>query len=206
MEDQKDRAPEADRGGGDRAKYNNGASENNTSPPSRQGPADGKLSFLTVALFYGEKGIPIFPCNKLKKPLTRNGFKDATTDLEKIRAWWTQWPYAMIGMPTGRASGLFVIDIDRKNGKDGFKTLAALEAEYAPLSKTLTSQTPSGGLHLYFLMPDTDPPLRNTASKELGPGIDTRGEGGYVILPPSETDDGSYKWVDFDKVLPRGMV
>jgi hypothetical protein len=60
-----------------------------------------------------EEGIPVFPCNPYnKRPLTEHGFKGATTDPERIRPWWREHPQAMIGIPTGSASGVFVIDLD----------------------------------------------------------------------------------------------
>jgi hypothetical protein len=66
------------------------------------------------ALEYAGYGIPIFPCKQNKAPLTKNGFKEATADKEQIREWWHRWPEAMIGIPTGTASGIVVIDIDLK--------------------------------------------------------------------------------------------
>src|SRR6266478_3065554 len=79
----------------------------------KRGPSQAGISgaLLEAALGYGEGGIPVFPCNPdNKKPLTEHGFKDATTDPEKIRSWWREHPQAMIGVPTGPASGIFVID------------------------------------------------------------------------------------------------
>jgi len=168
-------------------------------PPENQAfstpTPNGQPKNLIYALAYAKRGIPVFPCDpKTKAPLTQKGFYDATTDPEKIRTWWKRWSNAIIGIPTGRASGRFVIDVDIKHGKNGFETLAALEAEYGPLPETLTAVTPSGGEHRYFLMPDTDPLLGNTASS-LGPGLDTRGQGGFTIVVPSEIDGRAYKWI-----------
>jgi hypothetical protein len=70
-------------------------------------------AILEAALSYAEEGIPVFPCNPYnKRPLTEHGFKGATTDPERIRPWWREHPQAMIGIPTGSASGVFVIDLD----------------------------------------------------------------------------------------------
>jgi putative DNA primase/helicase len=164
----------------------------NSSPIQEHGQSN-----LQAALKYAQSGIPVFPCNlSNKKPMTDNGFKDATTDTEAIEDWGDNWSKSLIGIPTGKISGLFVIDIDVKKSVNGFETLAALEEQYGKLPATRTVRTPSGGMHLYFVMPGTDQPLSNSTGK-LGPGIDTRGQGGYIIAPPSVNSSGkSYQYVD----------
>ena len=153
---------------------------------------------LNAALNYAALGIPIFPCKPDKKPYTAHGFKDATTKTEQIKEWWTKYPNAMIGIPTGKASGLLVLDIDVKNGVNGIETLAGLEAQYGKLPATPIVATPSGGIHHYFAMPETNPPLGNSNGK-LGPGVDTRGDGGYIIASPSVNSSGkSYELVNED--------
>jgi hypothetical protein len=151
---------------------------------------------LDVALEYARKGLPVFPCSPLdKKPLTSHGFKDATTDEAQIRAWWGKWPNAMIGAPTGPASGVWVLDpdIDLAKQLDGVAELAKLTARYGPLPPTLTSITPRGGKHMFFAW-DPNVEIRNSESK-IGPGIDVRGNGGYVCLPPSRNaTGGAYQW------------
>lgn len=127
------------------------------------------------------QGIPVFPCRKDKRPLTGHGFKDATTDAGQISAWAEQWPDALIGVPTGKESGLFVLDVDVKNGKDGFATL---QAKGWTLPETRTHRTKTGGgAHYLFRNPDGRP-LKNSAGS-LGDGMDTRGEGGYIIWWPA---------------------
>src|SRR5947209_4178613 len=69
-------------------------------------------SLLRSALDYVALGIPVFPCAATKKPLTPNGFKDASLDEQQVRDWWARWPEAMIGVPTGPVSGLDVLDLD----------------------------------------------------------------------------------------------
>jgi putative DNA primase/helicase len=138
---------------------------------------------MAAALDYAANGIPVFPCRPTKKPLTTNGFKDATTNERQIQEWWNKWPSAMIGMPTGPASGIVVIDIDVKpdEGIDGH--------EFLPNWKTLSpaiAETPSGGHHLYVRSNDN---VRCTTGV-IAPGVDTRGEGGYVIVPPSAMPPG----------------
>jgi hypothetical protein len=108
-------------------------------------------SILRAALDYAEAGIPVFPCKNMpgderhKRPHTINGFKDATTDQQQIEEWWRKWPNALIGMPTGTSSGIDVLDLDRKKGKDGTKAVPDYE-RLTPVQAT----TVNGGVHLYF--------------------------------------------------------
>src|SRR6516225_3090017 len=147
---------------------------------------------LEFALEYASYGIAIFPCKQNKAPLTKNGFKDATADKEQIRVWWHRWPAAMIGIPTGTASGIDVIDIDLKPDEDidGHKFLP----NWRTLSPVIV-ETPSGGHHLYFRSNDN---VRCTTDV-IAPGVDTRAEGGYVIVPPSNNAAGRYKFVTGDE-------
>ena len=129
-----------------------------------------------------EMGLPVFPCDEQKRPMTAHGFKDATRDPETIRRSFRN--AAMIGIPTGEASGFFVLDLDCKNGAQGLEWLAAHEHR---LPQTRRHRTRSGGVHLLFAMP-TGRTIRNSASK-VGPGVDVRGTGGYIIAPPSDGYD-----------------
>lgn len=127
---------------------------------------------------------------KVKTPLTDNGFKAATKFRHIVERWWTDNPDAMIGVPTGERIGAWVLDIDPRH--DGNDTLAALEQEYGELPSTRTATTASGGRHFYF---SHVPGVRNRGN--LGPGIDVRGDGGYVIAPGSVTAAGGrYEWVN----------
>ena len=148
---------------------------------------------LHAALKYAEKGVSVFPTiekgPKAKAPYTTNGYKDATTNIEQIKKWWSQIPNANIGIPTGKKSGFCVIDIDQGNGKDGEKSFSKLELPED--IKTLQVSTPSGGRHLLFKCPD-DLEVKNDTGMILGDWIDIRGEGGYIIAPPSSTEKGSY--------------
>jgi putative DNA primase/helicase len=143
-----------------------------------------------AALNYASRGLPVFPCGKDKKPLTGHGFKDATTDHAVIQQWWCQYTNALIGMPTGVASGLFVLDVDMPYGPASLKEL---ERKYGPLPATVMQKTPSGGRHLFFKHPGKGSKIKNSAGK-LGPGLDIRGDGGYVILAPSP----GYEWIEHD--------
>jgi hypothetical protein len=145
-----------------------------------------------AALAYSRRGIPVFPCEPGgKKPLTYNGFWDATTDAPHLSAWWRRWPDANVGVPTGEQSGLLVLDVDSDAG--GPDSLALLERLYDPLPRTAKARTGGGGVHVFFRYPAGEM-VRNSAGK-LGPGLDVRGEGGYVVVPPSRTQS-AYEWLD----------
>jgi putative DNA primase/helicase len=163
---------------------------------SPQSQANTPLTELDAALEYARSGIPVFPCNPLdKKPLTMHGFKDATTDETQIRAWWAKWPNAMIAAPTGAASGMWIVDVDKDSSRkiDGEATLTQLVIHYGDIPETLMTITPRGGRHYIFRW-NNSIEIRNSAGR-IGPGIDVRGEGGYVCLPPSRNADGGiYQW------------
>lgn len=175
----------------------------------------GGVSPLDAPLGYAQRGWQVFPCDwqgeRRKKPLTEHGFLDASTDPATIAAWWRRWPEALIGLATGRASGFVVLDVDIKfPDRYGFDTLAALG--FALLPETPMAHSESGGLHLYFATPD-DVDLRNTEGKRgsgIGPGLDWRGSGGYVIAP---SPGSGYAWDphwNFDSValapVPQGLL
>jgi hypothetical protein len=135
-----------------------------------------------AALWYAEQGIEVFPCRPNEKvPATRNGVKDATTDPARIAEWWTRTPEANIGLAAG---GIFdVLDIDewthvgREIGDiidEGFGFVA----------------TPRGGTHVYL------PASGDGNATNLVPGVDFRGQGGYVLAPPSVLPNGTYCWLE----------
>jgi hypothetical protein len=124
--------------------------------------------------------VPTFPCTDDKKPLTRRGFHDVTRDPVAIRRMFAHPAAAMIGVPTGPASGLVVVDVDTKDDKPG---LDWLEQHSVALPFTRTHRTVSGGIHLLFAFPD-DAAVGSSQSR-IAPGVDVRGAGGYAIVPPS---------------------
>ncbi len=156
---------------------------------------------LRAAFAWSERGVPSFPCRPgSKPPLTQHGYKDASADPECLRRWWSQWPEANVGIPTGVRSGFVVFDIDVKNGRDGFATLAELEHDLGELPPTTTARTPNGGEHRYFRAP-LDGSARSSSGKLAGedaPGFDVRGEGGYVLVPPSVVGGVPYRWTSRD--------
>jgi hypothetical protein len=123
----------------------------------------------------------VFPCEpRGKRPLTRNGLLDASTDPEIIKRSWRDAGLANVAIRTGRASGLVVLDVD---GLDGMDSLRDLEAEHGELPRTASVRTPRGGRHFYFQYPG-DGEVRNSVGR-LGVALDIRGDGGYVLAPPS---------------------
>lgn len=139
----------------------------------------GAVNLFDAASFLSQQW-PVFACNGDKRPLTAHGLKDATTDLGTLRDMFRRPGAAMIGVPTGEASGFVVVDLDIKEGASGLEWLAANEHR---LPRTRRHRTRSGGLHLLFITPPGRT-IRNSASK-IAPGVDIRGQGGYVIVPPS---------------------
>lgn len=149
----------------------------------------GKLG--KAALAYAKRGVPVFPCKPGgKEPLTKSGHLEATTDRARINLWWRRSPRANIGIPTGERSGLLVLDVDADKG--GFASLEEWEVE-EPMPETAMVRTGRGGLHYYFEYPADGTHVPNSTGK-LGPGLDVRGEGGYILAPPSRTE-GAYEYV-----------
>ena len=149
------------------------------------------MSLYPYAIAYAEHGLPIFPCQRCgKEPACSRGVHDATCDLDRIRSWWGQCNDLNIGLACGKPSNLFVIDID---GAEGEATLHKLEGMHGPLLPTREVITGrDGGRHVYYRLGKHK--VRNSASK-LGAGLDVRGTGGYVLLPPSIHPSGRpYSW------------
>lgn len=163
---------------------------------------------LLDALGYAERGWAVFPLAPGSKlpliPKARggHGFHDATVDPDVIAKWWKRAPRAGIGIRTGAGSGLLVLDVD---GEAGERSLTELVSNNGALPDTLVARTGRGGRHFYFAYPDGT--VRNSAGR-LGDGLDTRGEGGYVVAPPTPVKDGSYQWLNADVVAdpPRWLV
>jgi hypothetical protein len=158
-----------------------------------------------AAAGYSKQGLRVFPlhhvatsacsCGKsgctspAKHPRTKSGLKNATVEQGKIDWWWRRWPLANIGIRTGAVSGFVVIDIDPRHGGD--KSLDALTAENGPLPATVESKT-GDGTHFAFQHPGLK--IRNRT--HFRPGIDVRGDGGYIVAPPSMHISGRcYAWV-----------
>jgi len=166
-----------------------------------KGIAGYSRELLRGALIYAGRGIPVFPCEAGgKRPLTAEGFLEATTDEARIRGWWERWPNANVAIPTGERSGLLVLDVDAGEGTD---SVALLELSRGQPPRTARVATGGGGVHLYFRYPSSRElraagmytrQVRNSQGL-LGDGLDVRGEGGYVVAPPSSTAR-TYRWID----------
>jgi len=132
---------------------------------------------------YAEAGIPVFPCIAGgKRPLTRRGFHEASTEPQQVARWWSRWPSANIGMPTGHASGLEVVDVDVHGAIRGFAAFERARREGLTDRWAAFVRTPSGGVHAYY---PADPDLAQPSWQVARAGIDFRGAGGYVVVPPS---------------------
>lgn len=144
-----------------------------------------------AALWYASHGIPVFPLRpRDKAPMPgSHGFKDATTNIIDVRAWWQTNPHCNIGIPTGVAFD--VIDID---GPAGFASLADMRDNGVTLPRIYgTAWTPRGGRH-YYIRPSG---RTNKTARTWPPGTDYRGLGGYVVVPPSIGENGwRYDWLD----------
>ena len=173
-----------------------------------------------IALAMARAGLHVFPCKaRTKVPATRNGHHAATRNATKIFAWWTANPEFNIGINT-QASGLVVIDCDAgkpwpenppitrppgvNNGADLLMVLADTRA--TELWNTPIVQTPSGGTHFYYRH-KSDQPIKSSAGV-IGPWIDVRAHGGYVVGPFSELDHGSYTPVHgwFHQIAAEGFI
>ena len=144
---------------------------------------------LAAALAYAERGWPVFPVSG-KAPLTAHGFKDASVDAEQIRAWWQTHPTTGVAIATGAASGVLAVDIDAQKGGAG--TWKRLVAEHGKIPPTAATLTGGGGSHLLFQHPGDVP----NSTGRLGAHVDVRGDGGYIVLPPSVHENGRpYKWM-----------
>lgn len=164
---------------------------------------------LNAALYYASRGWQVFRCLPGDK-LPMGKWKDeATSDGDVVRRWWSSEPNANIGIACGRRSGIVVLDIDSDKGGD--ESLLTLVAEHGKLPHSSESLTGGGGRHILFTHPGITIP--NSASK-LGMGLDIRGDGGYIVAPPSLHPSGKrYEWEVSSKPsktqladMPRWMI
>src|SRR6516162_964204 len=157
---------------------------------------------LVAALAYAAHGWAVFPA----PPGTKRSYKSAehsdgrawgmTREAAEIRADFTRWPDAGIGIPTGAVNGIIVVETDTVagHGIDGSNSLAQLETKHGALPNTLQAISPSGSVHRYFKHPDIK--IISSAA-QLGPGIDVKGDGGMVIAPPTVRPGvGVYRWIN----------
>lgn len=164
---------------------------------------------MLAALDAADRGWHVFPCHGIdrrlrcgcgrancgspgKHPLLKHGLTEATTVTRVLASWWKRWPHANVAIRTGAESTLVVVDVDPPIG---FESLSSLERTNGVLDRARTVRTGTGGMHCYFAHPGSGTRIANRASSVLGQGIDIRGDGGYVIAPPSLHASGrSYGW------------
>jgi hypothetical protein len=142
-----------------------------------------------AAIAYATRGFAVFPCApRGKVPATGHGCRDATKDLARITAWWRENPNYNVAVATGPVSKVFVLDVD---GLEAEASLRKLEDQHSALPETVESITPRGR-HIFFRCENGA--IRNSAGA-IAPGLDIRGDGGYVVLPPSIHPSGRpYVW------------
>lgn len=175
------------------------------------------------ALRYADRGWRVFPLHSIerghcscgracgknagKHPRTMNGVLDASGDPDQVERWWRQWPEANIGIATGEQSDLWVVDVDGRESVDlgngvivpqGENSLRMVEDQLKKkLPETLTVMTGGGGYHMLYRYPDDGKHYGNRA--KFLPSVDIRGEGGYIVAPPSTHLSGArYEWVEED--------
>jgi hypothetical protein len=151
---------------------------------------------LQSALRYAAQGWAVFPIiHRAKEPAVRSGFYAATTNPATIQRWFGGGHPYNLGVRTGLASRVWVLDVD---GPDGADNLRRLVAEHGALPDSRQSQT-SRGRHLWF-QAETEIPC---SSARISPGLDVRADGGYVLAPPSVHPDGTvYRWLTTGPLAP----
>ncbi len=159
-----------------------------------------------AAQWYGKRGYPVFPLHSAaggrcscgsagcdapgKHPRISRWPQQASTAAPMIFTWWHRWPDANIALVTGEVSHLVVLDVDPRHGGDA--AIDEVQSRFAPLPVTVTARTGGGGWHHFFQHPGPRVP---NSSGLLGPGLDVRGDGGYIVAPPSLHASGaSYDW------------
>ncbi len=159
---------------------------------------------LDAALAYAKVGLPVIPLHSIdngnctccqdcksagKHPRIKEWLSKASINEDVIKGWWFDWPNSNVGIVTGRASNLLVVDVDPRHGGD--KSLVDLEAEFGSMPATLRCTTGGGGAHYYFDLPDVE--IKNRVN--FRPGLDVRAEGGFIVATPSTHISGKdYAW------------
>ena len=159
---------------------------------------------IKVVNYYISKKFYTFPVNKDKTPMTPHGYKDSSVDAKVWAEWINKLKPEAIGLDCGK-SGIVAVDIDVKNGNNGYEEFSRLGIDY---SGAYCSKTPSGGMHIMFTN-NTGKEIKSSSGK-IGKGIDIKAAGGYVILPPSNVLSGSYArygdWKDRPAPVPKKLL
>jgi hypothetical protein len=158
---------------------------------------------MKAALDYGRLGWSVIPVEpRGKRPLVRwQVYQHRLPDATEVAEWFRRWPDANIAVVTGVVSGVVVLDLDPRHGADA--SLQELEHQHGLITETVEARTGGGGRHLYFAHPGGM--LHNRVG--LAPGVDLRGDGGYVVAPPSVHASGeSYRWERSPAVCPLASL
>jgi len=153
------------------------------------------MNFLKEALSYCKRGYSVIPIKPTgKKPLVEwTEYQTRIATEKKMKKWWKKWPDTNVGIVTGNISGLVVIDCDSKGAVKRFMK------DYPEAGITRQVET-GNGRHFYFR---SETGIRNDVGSLLGPGIDIRAEGGFVVAPPSVHPNGkTYRWLNRKKPVP----
>lgn len=159
---------------------------------------------LDAALQYCREGLHVIPIAPgRKKPLIPwTEYQTRAATEEEIRGWWQQWPNANVGLVTGKAAGLVVLDVDIRYGGDPVNL-----HNQAPTG--WVTQTGGGGYHLFYRYPDGVSYIRSRQLKAIQ-GVDCKADGGYVVAPPSVSEESGrlYRWIQKDDLggLPPHVV
>ncbi|MFC1791327.1 phage/plasmid primase, P4 family [Gemmatimonadota bacterium] len=163
-------------------------------------------SVSDAAQDYAQRGLRVFPIHAPrgsgacscgtencrtpgKHPRIKDQLNQASSDPSQIEEWWSRWPDANVGIPTGTGTGLLVLDVDPRNG--GTESLEALLESHGSLPATWEAESGGGGRHFYFKHPEDV----LEGNVKLPPGLDLQGDGKCIIAPPSLHESGNrYHW------------
>ncbi|NNM47037.1 bifunctional DNA primase/polymerase [Knoellia koreensis] len=144
----------------------------------------GGLPLSEAAARFAAAGVPVFPCVPgEKRPLVLRGFHDASADPGQVAGWWSRWPSANIGIPTGAMSGVEVVDVDVHPTGTGFPAFREAHRQGHAVGWAALVRTPSGGLHAYY---PAHADRVQSSWQAARAHVDFRAEGGYIIAPPSK--------------------
>ena len=144
----------------------------------------GGMPLSEAAARFAAAGVPVFPCVPgEKRPLVLRGFHEATADPAQVAEWWSRWPSANIGIPTGAVSGVEVVDVDVHPTGTGFPAFREAHRQGHAAGWAALVRTPSGGLHAYY---PVNPDRAQSSWQAARAHVDFRGDGGYIIAPPSK--------------------
>ena len=163
---------------------------------SGPGTPTGRTTLLDAALDYLRKGWSAIPMKGKRPMVAWKPFQGGRAEESQIRQWFSASDPTGVGIVTGKISNIFVLDVDVGPEKAGQESLGRLQLDHGPLPDTLWVRTGGGGQHFYFRLPE-GVEVRNATDLEGYPGLDIRGDGGYVVAPPSKHESGClYEWID----------